>query len=276
MSERNIWYALRNAGLSEAGTAGIMGNMYCESLLKSNNVEDRCSISDAEYTLRVDCGAMNLSQFQSDAYGYGLCQWTYWTRKKELYEYAKSKGVSIGDEEMQCEFCLKEIREHYPTLYQYLQTTNDVYTAASRICCEYERPAVNNISPRASKAQEYYNRYKGTNTGEILTAAEPTTQETIQTPKPVEYAAYTAYVYPKMPLCSQGDKGIAVGFAQLAMALKGYAGVDVAALRADLKKYGIDFDHGNKTTEWLRAFQNMELSIASGSITKETWEALVK
>lgn len=177
MGELTIYNALRSAGLSPAGAAGVMGNMYCESLLQSNNVENRCTMSDEDYTANVDRGAIPQSQFVHDTYGYGLCQWTYYSRKQELINLAKSKGVSIADEAMQCELCVKELKRDYPALFSFLCTTSDVYTSASRVCCEYERPAVNNIGPRAAKAQELYAKYSGvavtapqSSTGQVNTA----------------------------------------------------------------------------------------------------------
>lgn len=172
MSESTIWSALRAGGLSEAGTAGVMGNFYCESLLKSNNVEDRCSLSDEDYTYNADKGMMSKAQFQGDGYGYGLYQLTYWSRKAGFWDLAKSRGVSIADEKAQCDYCLMELKQQYSSLYQYLCSTTDVYTAASRFCCEFERPAVNNVGPRASKALDYFSRYSGTVIDESSTIEE--------------------------------------------------------------------------------------------------------
>ena len=101
MSEQTIYNALRNGGFSHAGACAMMGNMYCESLLKSNNVENRCSMSDSDYTWNVDHGNISKWQFMTDSYGYGLCQWTYHTRKEALYLFAKELGVSISDEWIQ-------------------------------------------------------------------------------------------------------------------------------------------------------------------------------
>ena len=193
MSEQTIFNSLRSLGMSEAGACAMMGNMYCESLLKSNIVETRCSLSGEEYTKRVDNGTMSLAQFQSDAYGYGLCQWTYYTRKQALYNYAKSKGVSISDEAMQCEFCVKELKEGYSGLWSYLCSTTDLYTATSRICVEFERPAVNNVGSRYSAAQGYYLRLSGS------------TVSTAQSTATTEKASQTCEI--TVRVLSKGDKG---------------------------------------------------------------------
>ena len=158
MSEQTIYNALRSGGLSRTGVCAMMGNMNAESALISTNVEDRCKISDAVYTQNVDNGTLSLQQFSTDTYGYGLCQWTTSDRKTGLYNFAKSKGVSIGDEVMQCEYCVAELEKSWVGLYRYLCVTEDLTEATKRICAEFERPAVNNYAYRINAAQAYFNR----------------------------------------------------------------------------------------------------------------------
>lgn len=165
MSEQTIYIALRTGGLSRVGVCAMMGNMNAESALISTNVEDRCKISDAEYTQMVDNGTMNLQQFAHDSYGYGLCQWTVSDRKTGLYNLAKQRGVSIGDEEMQCEYCIYELEKNWVGLYRYLCVTENLSEATKRICAEFERPAVNNYAVRINAAQAYFNRLVANDSG---------------------------------------------------------------------------------------------------------------
>lgn len=158
MSEQTIYNALRSGGLSPVGACAMLGNFWAESGLKSNNVEDRCTLGDHDYTYAVDTGTISRYQFKVDAYGYGLAQWTYFSRKEELYDLARKKNVSISDEAMQCELCITELRRDYSGLYEYLCTTEDLPEATKRICAEYERPAVNNYADRINAAQKYYNQ----------------------------------------------------------------------------------------------------------------------
>ena len=155
MSKETIYGYLKQGGLSHNGACAMLGNMYCESLLKSNIVERRCTLSDEEYTKAVNDGTISCYQFSRDAFGYGLCQWTYWTRKQELWQRTVQNGISIADEMAQCEFCIAELKRDNKELYTYLCGNCDLYTATSRICKEYERPAVNNIDGRYAKAREY-------------------------------------------------------------------------------------------------------------------------
>ena len=97
-----IWNFLKKEGFSDCGAAGLMGNLDAESALKPNNLQNSYNtslgLSDEEYTKRVDNGTY--TNFVHDSAGYGLAQWTYWSRKQNLLNFAKSKGKSIGDLEI--------------------------------------------------------------------------------------------------------------------------------------------------------------------------------
>lgn len=159
MSEQTIYDALRAGGLSPAGACAMMGNMWAESGLRSDNVEDRCTLGDHDYTYAVDTGTISRYQFKVDAFGYGLAQWTYFSRKEELYDLARAKNVSISNEAMQCELCITELKRDYPNLYQFLCTTDNISKATEDVCSQYERPAVNNFSVRINAAVKFYNQF---------------------------------------------------------------------------------------------------------------------
>ena len=182
MSELSIYQALRQGGLSPAGACAMMGNMYCESLLKSDNVQDGFGYTDDAYTYQVDKKIITKSKFVSDAIGYGLCQWTYWSRKEELWNLTVGYGYSISDESIQCELCIRELMRDYPSLYDYLCGDCDLYKAAERICKEYERPAVNNVNDRYVKAREYANDLKDdiSSPGGVPTPTPPQSTESVE------------------------------------------------------------------------------------------------
>ena len=98
MDRQKLYMFLRINGLTSAGACGLMGNLGWESNFRTNNVEDRCPLSDEDYTWNVDQGIIGREDFIRDAYGYGLPQFTFWSRKAGLYDLAKSRGVSIADE----------------------------------------------------------------------------------------------------------------------------------------------------------------------------------
>lgn len=101
-----IWNYLKGKGLNDFAVAGIMGNLYAESGFKPTNLqntyEKKLCYTDATYTAAVDNGSY--TNFVKDSAGYGLAQWTYWSRKQAFLEHAQSVGKSIGDLTMQLDF----------------------------------------------------------------------------------------------------------------------------------------------------------------------------
>lgn len=164
MSAQIIWNFLKKEGFNDYGAAGLMGNLDAESGLRSNNLQDTYSrefgLSDIQYTQKVDNGTY--TNFVKDEAGYGLAQWTYWSRKQNLLNYAKAKGKSIGDLEMQLGFLCKELREQYTnSVYNILKTATSLQQASDAVLMNFERPlnAASQKSRRAEKGQVYYNQF---------------------------------------------------------------------------------------------------------------------
>lgn len=165
-TERTIWNYFCCKGFSPAGVAGLMGNLYAESGLNpinlQNTYEKRLGLTDAEYTAAVDSGSY--SNFVRDSAGYGLAQWTYWSRKEAMLNYARKTGASIGDLMMQLDFMFQELKG-YVAVFQVLRTARTVKEASDIVLTKYERPA--NMSnavkvKRAGFGQAYYDAYANT------------------------------------------------------------------------------------------------------------------
>lgn len=163
MNASIIWNELRKE-LSEAGTAAVMGNLFMESSLKANNLENTgntvLGVSDSEYTALVDSLEYD---FSNDGYGYGLAQWTYHTRKQALQNFALERGESIGNVSMQCKFLLTELGG-YPSLKLALMngTFDELENLTKRVMVEYERPAnVGEVAlgNRVFYATKYYHTF---------------------------------------------------------------------------------------------------------------------
>lgn len=153
MKAQEIYNIFRAGGLSRAGALGMLGNMMAESSLIPNIAQrGMTSLSDAEYTDKADRGTIN---FVRDAVGYGLCQWTFWSRKQALLDYAKTYGVSVGDGTMQVNFALKELREDFASLFKMLCESDDIDACTDKVCNTFERPAVNNYMTRRSFAHKF-------------------------------------------------------------------------------------------------------------------------
>lgn len=171
MGKREIYDKLRSHGLTHAGACAMGGNIQAESGNRSNNVEDRSGMSDAQYTAMVDAGGYDFATDNGKHYGYGLCQWTLKSRKVELLQYAKNRGVSIADEDMQVDFAVYELKRDFGGLYKFLCSTDDMYTATDRICREFENPAVKNTAKRYEFAQEWDKEFGNE---EASTVSKPT------------------------------------------------------------------------------------------------------
>ena len=164
MSEKTIWEYLKAQGLTDAGAAGLMGNLYAESGLRPNNLqnsyEGKLGMADAEYTEMVDRGTC--ANFGNDRAGYGLAQWTYPSRKAALLAYAKAAGKSIGDLEMQLGFLMQELSTGYKTVLNVLRTTVSVREASDIVLLQFERPADQSEARRKQRAeygQKYFDKY---------------------------------------------------------------------------------------------------------------------
>lgn len=162
--EKRMWdYLLDKLG-NEYGVAGLMGNIYAESGLRSNNLqnayETKLGYTDATYTTAVDNGSY--TNFVHDSAGYGLAQWTYYSRKQALLDYAKASKKSIGDYEMQLGFLYKELSGSYASVLSELKNTKTVLEASNAVLTKFERPADMGTAvqnKRASFGQKYYDKY---------------------------------------------------------------------------------------------------------------------
>ena len=162
-NERAVWDFLKQKGLTDYATAGIWGNIKAESAFNPKNLqnayEKKLNYTDEEYTEATDSGTYN--NFIKDAAGYGLVQWTYWSRKQELYNYCKSNGKSVGDLKTQLEFMWKEL-QGYKGVMEILRRAKSIREASDAIMINYERPADQSERARKKRAEygeEGYRKY---------------------------------------------------------------------------------------------------------------------
>lgn len=159
-----IWDFLKTKGLNDYGVAGLMGNLYAESGFKPTNLqnayEKKLGMNDAEYTASVDAGLYD--NFVKDGAGYGLAQWTYWSRKKAMLEFHQAAKKSIGDLQTQLAFLVKELSESYKSVWTVLKTAKTVAEASNAVLLQFERPADQSSTVQAARArygQKYYDLY---------------------------------------------------------------------------------------------------------------------
>ena len=163
-NDKKIWNYLIGRGLSPAGAAGLMGNLYAESALKPTNLQNSfekpLDMNDAEYTAAVDSGSYK--GFAKDGAGYGLAQWTYHTRKAALLAHCRAVDASIGDLQAQLDFLFTELSERYNGVLNALQTATSVRAASDLVLTKFERPRDMGEKvkiKRAGYGQKYFDLY---------------------------------------------------------------------------------------------------------------------
>lgn len=184
-NEQKIWNFFKSKGLNNYGCAGLMGNLQAESGLNACNMENsyerKLGFTDETYVQAIDSGTYTKEQFIYDQVGFGAVQWTWWSRKKALYEYAKSKGASIGDLTMQLEYLYQELSTSYKGVLSTLKNATSILEASNAVLFKFENPADQSVrvqNLRASLGQKFYDKYAGKN----VEIPQETVQETTQKP----------------------------------------------------------------------------------------------
>lgn len=190
--DKMLWDMLDELNFTPAGKAGMIGNIDAESGLKPNNLqqtfEGRFGLTDESYTRKVDDGTY--TDFVNDKAGYGLAQWTFWSRKQNLLNFCKEMKTSIGDATMQGKFLIKELKG-YKHVLEVCQTTTDVREASTVILKEFEAPADQGQKQqdrRYEMSMIYYNKFVGK-------AEEPKVETPVEsTTEPVAFESYMVKV----------------------------------------------------------------------------------
>lgn len=164
--EEIIWNFFKSKGLNDYACAGIVGNAYAESGCESNNLENmyqqRFGMSDNEYMNAVDNGTY--TNFVHDCAGWGIFQFTYFTLKQGLLDYARQTNRSIGDINMQLEYSWLLFEKNYSGMLKKLKSATSVLQASNAVLLDFERPADQSVrvqNLRASLGQQFYDKYAG-------------------------------------------------------------------------------------------------------------------
>lgn len=162
--QKVMWDFLLSKFENEFAVAGFMGNLYAECGLRSNNLqqtyEKKLGYTDTTYTSAVDSG--EYTNFIKDSAGYGLAQWTYWSRKEMLLNFAKEANKSIGDYQMQLDFLWYELEKNFKSLVKSLKATTSVREASDLVLHKFEQPADQSEAvevKRAGYGQTYYDKF---------------------------------------------------------------------------------------------------------------------
>ena len=164
VTDVEIYKYLVAQGLTSQGACGMMGNMFGESGMRSNNIQDsfekKLGITDKQYVDSVDSGFYK--DFAIDGIGMGLCQWTSSNRKQNLLDFAQKRGVSIADPQMQLDFLIQELKTSYKGVYKILTTTTSVQAASDIVLTQFEKPKDQSTavkSKRLGYSENYYKKF---------------------------------------------------------------------------------------------------------------------
>lgn len=174
-----IWnYFMRSDKIgNEIGVAALMGNLYaesgctpyaCQPSLPYNtcmtyiaNVDNH-TVSEYSFVHRGTSSTGGVANGQG---GFGLAQWTYYTRKQELYDWWETAGGSIGSLSMQLDFCYDEMSRKFASVLSALRNATDLRSASNTVLFDYENPRDKSQSMqdlRYSYSYDIYTQYAGT------------------------------------------------------------------------------------------------------------------
>ena len=206
---KSMYTQLIKAGMTKNGACGLLGNIHAESGGKSNNLqqtyEKKLGYTDDTYTAAVDNGTY--TNFVHDSAGYGLCQWTYYSRKQNLLNYAKGAKASIGSESMQIEFLLHELKTSYKSVFNVLcDSAKTLKQCSDVVLTQFERPADQSDAAKNRRAGYGTNIYNAVAVTTATTSTAKATKTVTVTAKSglnvrsgpgTSYKKVTALVYGK-------------------------------------------------------------------------------
>lgn len=194
-----IWQYLISVGCTEAGAAGLMGNLYSESHLNPSAVEETLlaryrdegflswsaePYSQANYDRYLAyfaSGKISEAEFihprqytgASHQYGYGLAQWTSEGRKKGLLALCRANGKEIDDLGTQLDWLYYEMTHSYSGVWAVLTSTDSVRDASDAVLSRFEQPASwrSQSATRADYGRQIFDVYGGINMSIVFGSA---------------------------------------------------------------------------------------------------------
>lgn len=163
---KKIWDFLLSKIGNAYGVAALMGNLQSESGLYPDRLQGDIPYSSKsqEYTAKVDSGEISKNDFIYNGPGgggYGLAQWTFWQRKKWLYEmYESGNYDSIGSLSLALDYLWWELQNSYPGVLSVLKTASNIRTPSDKVLHDFENPEIQDTSVEVLRASQGENIYK--------------------------------------------------------------------------------------------------------------------
>ena len=272
-----IYNLLRGYGLSESGALGMLGNWECESNCEPYRVQGDFQPSRAiskAYVAAIENGTQDRERFATDQKGFGLAQWTYPQRKRNLWDAWKKSGQQIDSCELQVSFAMWELQTEHPGLLEQLKhdplygISESINFACMRICKEYERPAVNNVRARYEAALQIRRELDLTGQMEV----KPSQIEVNGDVKPYEQPAVFPDEWPPRMIDKNMD-GMDVVVLKAVLSARGFANFFAADSSGYLDGQTDLFD--DKTEKAVKRFQSEYGLEVDGVVGPKTWAKLL-
>lgn len=133
-NSEKIWNYFKKQGFSDAGTAGIMANLYHESGYKSEQKQ------------------------LGGGPGRGLAQWEG-PRFTALQKFSRERSKPWTDMQTQLDFIMHEMKtNHNSNFIEHFKSSTNAYNSAAKFENEFERPAVNHNAQRGATAKDIFSQ----------------------------------------------------------------------------------------------------------------------
>lgn len=133
-NSEKIWNYFKKQGFSDAGTAGIMANLYHESGYKSEQKQ------------------------LGGGPGRGLAQWEG-PRFTALQNFSRERSKPWTDMQTQLDFLMHEMKtNHNASFIEHFKSSTSAYDSAAKFENEFERPAVNHNAQRGATAKDIFSQ----------------------------------------------------------------------------------------------------------------------
>ncbi|MFX4273552.1 phage tail tip lysozyme [Propionibacteriaceae bacterium Y1685] len=273
------WKFFRAKGLSQAQTAGLIGNFIVES----------------------GADPINPAATQhGGGPGRGIAQWEG-ARRTALYNYAKARGRAWSSLGLQLDFVWKEFTSTESRALSKLKATSSARSAAVAVRKYYERPSAHADEARIRAAELIYSRYgDGTAPPPVTESGFPLLKRGAKgsAVKSLQYllrgrgqklsvdGAFGPDTQSKVK-AFQKAKGLAVDgvvgprtwVAVISVIKRGSKGDAVRALQVELKSAGhslsVDASFGPATQSAVKSYQKKNKLAVDGVVGPATWGSLI-
>ena len=152
-------YLRKKLKTNKKQACAILGNIYVETWHTYSSLILQGSSEPAFwYVKKYDA---------YDSKGWGILQWTYFTRKEALLKYVKkannkhrTQSLNVGDLIVQLEYFNKERKSAYKNKWKIFKGNKEIADMVNSFCKDYEQAGVPHLDERINTAKKLLKKYK--------------------------------------------------------------------------------------------------------------------